>query len=403
MKLSYLKVFLFVAAGLLLIGCASPKAVSTFSALDLNPVVQGDNYEQKVDNFIVILDKSGSMGDKYKGQTKLAYAKETIGRMNKTIPDIMMTGELRTFGRVSVFSSKFTELKWGPKPYSKIGLNSGLDQVDYSVGDSPLNVALDAAAQDLKSAKGNIAVIIFTDGYKEVMNYKAVLASARNLKNAYGDRLCLYPVQIGRDAEAAKFLQQVAQAGQCGFHTNADKIGTPAGMAGFVEKVFLQKVEVVEVVEVVEEVVAPPPRPTGCPDDDADGICNDVDKCPDTPTFAKVDYRGCWVLGDIFFDFNKYQIKPRFYSALDEVVGVLKRNPDVNIRIEGNTDSIGSEAYNLQLSKKRAKAVMDYLVKAGIDKNRLSTVGYGFSKPIATNATPEGRALNRRVEFTPMP
>ena len=161
--------------------------------------------------------------------------------------------------------------------------------------------------------------------------------------------------------------------------------------------------ERVEVVEVVEEVVTPPPKPATCPDDDHDGICNDMDKCPNTPTYAKVDYRGCWVLGDIFFDFDRYQIKPRFYPALDEVVSVLNRNPDVNIRIEGNTDNIGSEAYNLKLSEKRARAVMEYLVKAGISKGRLSIVGYGFSKPIATNATPEGRALNRRVEFTPVP
>ena len=398
MKISYLKVILFVAVALLLIGCASPKTISTFHALDLNPIVQGGDYAQKVDNFVVILDKSGSMGELYKGQKKLDYAKEMVGRMNRTIPDLMLTGSLRVFGRIAVFSSSFTELEWGPAAYSKMGLDGGLNKLGFSVGDTPQNVALDAAGQDLKSAKGDIAVIIFTDANQEVMNYKAVLKSAANLKSQYGNRICIYTVQIGKDAAATKLLQQVAQEGQCGFYTNADKIASSAGMAGFVEKVFLQKVEKVEVVEEVVVVAKPAP----CIDNDADGVCDDVDKCLNTPKGANVDYRGCWVLGDVFFDFDKYNIKPRFYPELDAVVKVLNRNPSVKIRIEGNTDNIGTANYNMGLSEKRAKAVMEYLVKAGIDKNRLSTIGYGFSKPIATNATDEGRALNRRVELTPL-
>ncbi len=395
MKISYLKVILFVAVALLLISCATPKAVSTFNALDLNPMVQGGDYAQKVDNFIVILDKSGSMGELYKGQKKLDYAKEMVSRMNHTIPDLMLTGSLRIFGRLAVFSDNFTELQWGPAAYSKMGLDGGLNKVGFSVGDSPLNLALDAAAQDLKSARGDIAVIIFTDANKEVMNYKAVLKSAANLKSQYGNRVCIYTVQIGKDAAATKLLQQVAQEGQCGFYTNADQIVSGAGMAGFVEKIFLAKVEIVEEVVVVV-------KPAPCIDKDADGVCDKDDQCLKTPKGAKVDYRGCWVLGDIFFDFDKYNIKPRFYPELNAVVKVLNKDPLLKVRIEGNTDNIGTAKYNMGLSERRANSVMEYLVNAGIDKNRLSAVGYGFSKPIATNATDAGRALNRRVELTPM-
>ena len=398
MKISYLKVILFVAVALLLVGCASPKAVSTFHALDLNPVVQGGDYAQKVDNFVVILDKSGSMGDLYKGQKRLDYAKDMVSRMNRTIPDLMLTGSLRTFGRVAVFSSSFTALEWGPTAYSKMGLDGGLNKVGFSVGDSPLNAALDAAAQDLKSAKGNIAVIIFTDANKEVMNYKAVLKSAANLKSQYGNKICIYTVQIGKDAAAKKLLQQVAQAGQCGFYTNADQITSSAGMAGFVQKIFLAKVEKVEVVQEVVVVVKPAP----CIDNDADGVCDKDDQCLKTPKGAKVDYRGCWVLGDVFFDFDKSLIKSRFYPELNAVVKVLNKDRSLKVRIEGNTDNIGTAKYNMGLSERRANSVMEYLVNAGINKNRLSAVGYGFSKPIATNATDAGRALNRRVELTPM-
>jgi len=398
MKIRYLKAILFVAAGLLLVGCATPKAVSTFNAIDLNPMLRGGDYAQKVDNFVIILDKSGSMGELYKGRKRLDYAKEVVGRMNRTIPDLMLTGSLRVFGRVAVFSDNLTELQWGPGPYSKVGLDEGLGKVGFSVGDSPLNLALDAAAQDLKSAEGNIAVIIFTDANKEVMNYDAVRKAAVNLKNQYGDRICMYTVQIGNDPEAKKLLEQVAQEGQCGFYTNADQIASSRGMAGFVEKIFLKKVEKVEVVEEVVAVAEPAP----CSDNDGDGVCDKDDQCPNTPKGANVDYRGCWVLGDIFFDFDKYNIKPRFYPELDAVVQILNNNPSVKIRIEGNTDNIGTAKYNMRLSERRANSVMEYLVKAGIDKNRLSTIGYGFSKPVATNATPGGRALNRRVELTPI-
>jgi len=76
-------------------------------------------------------------------------------------------------------------------------------------------------------------------------------------------------------------------------------------------------------------------------------------------------------------------------------------NPTLRVLLEGHTDSIGAEAYNQGLSERRAKAVMQYLIKGGVDSARLSTVGYGESRPIAPNNTKEGRAKNRRVELTP--
>jgi len=80
------------------------------------------------------------------------------------------------------------------------------------------------------------------------------------------------------------------------------------------------------------------------------------------------------------------------------VVKILKDNPDVSIHIEGHTDSIGTEEYNLQLSRKRAESVRNYLVSKGISPERITIFGFGASMPIATNQTEEGRALNRRVE-----
>ena len=138
----------------------------------------------------------------------------------------------------------------------------------------------------------------------------------------------------------------------------------------------------------------------GCPlDTDGDGVYDYLDKCPDTPKGAKVNKVGCWIIKNLTFDTNKWNIKPKFFKDLNNVVEVLKKNPDIRVEIQGHTDNIGSAKYNQILSTKRAKVVMEYLVKKGIDASRLTYAGYGFSKPVASNKTPEGRAQNRRVEL----
>jgi outer membrane protein OmpA-like peptidoglycan-associated protein len=105
------------------------------------------------------------------------------------------------------------------------------------------------------------------------------------------------------------------------------------------------------------------------------------------------------VLRNIFFDFDKATLRPESKTELENLIKLMNDNPNIKIEISGHTDNIGSAAYNQKLSESRAKAVVDYLIEHGIDKSRLSYMGYGFDKPIAPNDTEEGRQLNRRVEF----
>lgn len=105
-------------------------------------------------------------------------------------------------------------------------------------------------------------------------------------------------------------------------------------------------------------------------------------------------------LKNIYFDFDKTTLKSESFIELDKVVDFLKRNPTVSIEISGHTDSKGSDTYNETLSQGRSQAVVDYLISQGIDASRLEAHGYGESKPIDSNDTEEGRANNRRVEFT---
>jgi len=106
-----------------------------------------------------------------------------------------------------------------------------------------------------------------------------------------------------------------------------------------------------------------------------------------------------FVLKNIYFDYDKATLRPESKPELDKLLALLKKIPSLKVEISGHTDNKGSEEYNLKLSEDRAKAVVDYLVAAGIDPTRLTYKGYGFSQPIASNETDEGRQLNRRVEF----
>jgi len=105
-------------------------------------------------------------------------------------------------------------------------------------------------------------------------------------------------------------------------------------------------------------------------------------------------------LKNIYFDSDKTTLKSESFVELNKVVDFLKQNANVSIEISGHTDSQGSDTYNLNLSQGRSKAVVDYLISQGIESFRLEAHGYGESKPIETNTTEEGRAINRRVEFT---
>lgn len=105
------------------------------------------------------------------------------------------------------------------------------------------------------------------------------------------------------------------------------------------------------------------------------------------------------VLRNIFFDVNKYDLKPESTSELDNLVVLLRDNPTVRIQLSGHTDNVGKEQDNLLLSNNRARAVVKYLVDHGIEEARLSFKGYGASQPVADNDTEEGRAKNRRTEL----
>jgi len=149
-----------------------------------------------------------------------------------------------------------------------------------------------------------------------------------------------------------------------------------------------------------------PVNAVGCPlDSDGDGVPDYKDKCPGTPAGARVNADGCEIIPNVtinttadYFDFDSAELKPAMMNALNGVANdVLNSKGNEQIEIIGHTDSVGAEAYNQQLSERRAQSAADYLNSKGVFN--ITVKGMGESAPVADNATAQGRAMNRRVEI----
>src|SRR5213083_990521 len=130
-------------------------------------------------------------------------------------------------------------------------------------------------------------------------------------------------------------------------------------------------------------------------------ICDPKEQAPPPPPPPPPAPKKIELSADTYFDFDKATLKPEGKEKIEaEVVAPMKEHPNLRALVEGHTDSIGSDAYNQRLSERRADAVRDYMVSRGIGTQRITTKGWGKSKPIVSNKTKEGRARNRRVEIT---
>ncbi len=218
---------------------------------------------------------------------------------------------------------------------------------------------------------------------------KAVTASsvqaALNMKKVYGDRLCIYTVQIGDLPFGKLVLEKVAEAGGCGYFVTADQLIPDKNMTDFADDVFTRR----------HRFEQPDKQPRA-----AD--LGEREKCPGTPRGAKVDEDGCWVIEKVQFDLNKWNIKPQYNRVIEDMARVLKMNPELKIEVHGHTCNIWTERYNMKLSHWRALSVTSYLLKMGVPSSQIAVKGYGYTRPFASNRTERGRVLNRRAEFHPI-
>lgn len=306
----------------------------------------------KVDNFILFPDQSGSMYMTLQsmGETKMVLAKKLLLDMNQLIPELGYKGSLYMF-------APFKELS-PPAVYEREAMGSALQTIpeDQAIFGrlTPMGPGIDQLGPVLGGLSGKTAIIVLSDG---AANLGAdPVAMARNLYNQYPE-ICFHVISFA-DTEQGKAINQAINqvGGNCVFAEGTVLLQDRAALEQFVKDVFYM-----EEGEAVQEEVM--------------------------------------VLRGIHFDFDKYNIKPEWEPVLDEAADVLTANPNIRVIIEGHTDAVGTDAYNMRLSERRAGAVYDYLLRKGIAANRMSTVGYGESQPKAGNDTAEGRAINRRVEL----
>jgi OOP family OmpA-OmpF porin len=361
--------FLAVAAG-----CAEKKA---YAPVDVMPNVRAAGQVQCIDNFVVLFDRSDSMNAFYQpaGMSRLAFEKKTVSEMVDTIPpDIKLNGALRFFGAEKVGGDETTWLVLGRTSFNKAEFQAALEKnVKRGLGRTPIGRALAGAGGDLKGAVGKSAIILFSD-FEEVegiddIRPKSVMENVAKLKADYGDNLCIYPVQIGKDPVGKKLAEQIVADAGCGFVENADNLTTPAAMAAYVQKVFFCAPTSAAPAEKPAAMVPPPMVPG-------------VDK-----------------LDAIYFDFDKYDLRPESRATLKKNADWLTRNPDRKVVIEGNCDERGTNEYNMALGQRRAEAAAKYLNTLGVSAGRISTISYGEDRPVCKESTEECWARNRRDDF----
>lgn len=400
--------------------CVTPGAMPP--PMDIQPIPDG-KYREKVDYLYFILDASSSLAEGHNGLNKFGVARSVVSNFNKTMPSVKTKVALRSFGHDDRVSSKTSALMVPLNTYNSTSMDGGLEKVSAPGGTSPMARALKDAGSDLKGANARIAMVIVSDG-KDMG--QTPLTAAKALKAEHGSRICFYTVLVGNDGSGKKLLSQIAGLTSCGKSIGAESLANGAAMNAFVKEVLLSDLADSDGDGVIDAKDKCPNTPSGvkvdisgCPlDSDRDGVADYKDQCPGTPVGVKVDNRGCpiplptksaevtaagtWIYKDIQFEVNKADLRQSSFPVLNEIAGALEAQPDLSIEIQGHTDSTGAHDYNVGLSQRRAESVKAYLVSKGIDSGRMTTKGYGPDRPIATNATKEGRARNRRVEVKPI-
>ncbi len=369
-------------------GCANQKAppLETFQPVPVNPSA----HFKKFDTFVVVLDTASSMEVSYRERLEADRTREIVSRMNRMIPDMGYRSSIVAFRSGSCQNCEDAVLLYGPAPYNRDEFEAGLAayrQAGEINRFSPTDGNMPATRAILKGNPGRVALIVVTDS-ENILHGRA-FKTVQKLTAFFGGRLCIYPIQVDRNVAGRRVVDELVKVGGCGFSVNADEIATPKAMAAYVNQIFLASAAA-PVAAAPVSVVA---------DSDGDGVPDSRDECPNTPKGAKVNAVGCWELTGVFFDSDQAVIKDT--RALDEAVAVLKANPKLMGEIQGHTDSTASADYNQKLSEARARAVRDYYIRQGIAPERIRAIGFGETRPAASNDTVAGRALNRRVELHP--
>ncbi|MGD8252756.1 MAG: OmpA family protein [Syntrophobacterales bacterium] len=315
----------------------------------------------RVDNFVILVDQSGSMFMEHKErkEVKAVLVKKMLLSMNDRIPELGYTAAIQGFYP--------NETLIGPETYSRYFFEreiKNLPEKGKIFGNlTPLGTEIKALDKVMGRFSGRTSVIIVSDG--EVNKGKDPYNAAKKLHNEYTN-ICFDVISLADSAEGEKTLRKINELGNCTYADGEEMISDAVAVESFVSKVLYMEVGDVAAEEMKIREVAP----------------NIIS------------------VGGGYFDFDSAEVDEASWSRVyNAVVPKLDAKPGATLFIEGHTDSTGSAAYNQLLSERRAKAVRDYFVSQGISARAIETLGYGEEMPRVSNVTPEGRAINRRVDI----
>ena len=301
------------------------------------------------DSFVFLADESSSMNTRYEDERKIDIEKEIMAKINAAVPNADYQAALRVFSHSKLYDRIFGSVLYSePSAYSRSEMKKAIEKIEGGVTWTSIGYGLDMAGLDLEKMPGRRTIIIFSDG-RDTAPYTPSATVAKDLKKRFGKDLCIYAVQIGDDDEGAETLNSIVEAVGCGGVVNADNLKNKATFRRFIRDVFGRNAKM--------------------------GVTR------------------------VYFNFDKSEVKARYYKKLDQIAQVMQQHKDLKLEIKGFTDSFGSRAYNKRLSKRRAEMVKNYLVKKGVAPSRLVVKAMGESHPIASNKTAAGRAKNRRCEL----
>ena len=345
----------------------------------------GPRIGPKVEGFEIIADISGSMDREWqegpcKGMDKNELQIGLIRKFVAEIPQLNYVGTMRIFGLEQAIKLEKDYVKYGPELLEKPALVAAAQKLEPDNGGTPLGPAIKMSDKEISTMGGRKALIIISD-FKEGPDYGKPVAEAIALATKHNPNLKIYTIGITNDHNDIAIAKGIAGAAEGGkYYDGCELYSNPDSLKAAIHDIFYN---------VLEE-----------PDSDGDGVPDSLDQCPNTPAGAIVDYRGCWVIAyDYFFDFDKAVLKKQYLPFIRNAADVIQSNPEMKIEVAGHTDSVGTDEYNLGLGERRASAVKEALVEMGVAPERLNAISFGETRPAATNDTPTGRAINRRVEL----
>jgi len=335
----------------IVLGCVA-KTLPPQSPLSVSPLTFGSGEMRVPDQVVVVTDASGTMYVNETFPEATALTQTFVAAMPARDSSGYEAG-LVGFGGDERIKSPVAAFDRGALASTAASLRV-LGELGGYGGRTPYHDVLGEIRRSLAGKSDHAAVVIFSDGLPD--DDPAAISAAKALAAGYAGTVCIHTVHTGDDPMGSEFLGRLSKTTGCGTSREASSVSDPSSYMAFVRDVFVGEGK--------------------------EDVCSGV-----------IRLRG------VEFEFDKANLTPTSEVVLDAAAEGLRACPNVPVRVEGHTDSLGSEQYNYDLGLRRAQSVRTYLVGKGVRSDKISATSFGETKPIATNDTDEGRQLNRRVEL----